>query len=117
MAKGEGIDFSMAEALAFASLMEDGYKVRVSGQDVERGTFSQRHAVVVNQKEDSKYCVFDSVNDNFRIYNSLLSEYGCLGFEYGYTLSNPNVLDIWEAQFGDFANGAQVIIDNFIVSA
>ncbi|EGR28489.1 hypothetical protein IMG5_174430 [Ichthyophthirius multifiliis] len=118
------IDFSTAEQLAFGSLLYEGYGLRISGQDVERGTFSQRHAKVNDQKVDrQKYCPLsqllseqDRQINKLTIANSHLSEFGVLGFEYGYSIANPNNLVIWEAQFGDFANGAQIMIDNFIAS-
>ncbi|MBL0849252.1 MAG: 2-oxoglutarate dehydrogenase E1 component [Candidatus Liberibacter ctenarytainae] len=116
---GEGIDWAMAEALAFASLCHEGYKVRLSGQDCERGTFSQRHAVVYDQETESRYCPLSHLSANqgqCEIINSLLSEQAVLGFEYGYSLENHHSLTLWEAQFGDFANGAQVILDQFISS-
>ena len=118
---GKGIDWATAESLAFASLATDGYGVRLSGEDVERGTFSHRHCVVFDQNKDSKYIPIKQLlpeQDKHRVTftNSHLSEFGVLGFEYGYTLANPNILCLWEAQFGDFANEAQVIIDNFIAS-
>lgn len=117
---GEGIDWSTGEALAFGSLLKEGFQVRVSGQDVERGTFSQRHAVLHDQDSYQtvtplKQCADDP--ENFSISNSHLSEYGVLGFEYGYSLMDPRNLVMWEAQFGDFANTAQVIIDQFVASA
>lgn len=115
--KGEGIDWSTGEALAFGSLALEGYHVRVSGEDVERGTFSQRHAVLHDQKSERTYTPLQHVGEkqaNFTICNSSLSEYGCMGFEYGYSLTSPDYLVMWEAQFGDFANTAQVIIDQFI---
>ena len=107
--------------MAFGSLLTDGYGVRLSGEDVERGTFSHRHAVIFDQNKDTKYTPLKTLipkEDLHRLTlsNSHLSEFGVLGFEYGYTLANPNILVIWEAQFGDFANEAQVIIDNFIAS-
>ncbi|CAD8141641.1 unnamed protein product [Paramecium octaurelia] len=119
--QGKGIDFGTAEALAFGTLLHEGFSIRLSGQDCERGTFSQRHAVINDQKKDVKYYPLRNQiptggNNRFEVYNSPLSEYGVLGFEYGYSQSNPNVLTIWEGQFGDFANGAQIMIDNFITS-
>ncbi|KAL6944431.1 2-oxoglutarate dehydrogenase E1 component [Hanseniaspora osmophila] len=118
--KGEGIDWSTGEALAFGTLLLEGYHVRVSGQDVERGTFSQRHAVLHDQKSENTYTPLQRLSEDhekFSISNSSLSEYGVLGFEYGYSLTSPNALVMWEAQFGDFANTAQVIIDQFIAGA
>lgn len=117
--EGKGIDMATAEALAFGTLLLDGHHVRVSGQDVERGTFSQRHAVLVDQENESNYIPLQHVGENqstFSITNSSLSEYGVLGFEYGYSLSSPNALVMCEAQFGDFMNNAQCIIDQFIAS-
>ncbi|KAK9449423.1 thiamine diphosphate-binding protein [Limtongia smithiae] len=116
---GAGIDWSTGEALAFGSLLSEGYHVRVSGQDVERGTFSQRHAVLHDQDSESTYTPLQHVSADqaaFHISNSSLSEYGVMGFEYGYSLTSPDALVMWEAQFGDFANTAQVIIDQFIAS-
>lgn len=106
------------ESLAFATLLKDGYGVRLSGQDVERGTFSHRHAFISDQKKDvPKYFFLKKVSPKVCVTNSHLSEYGVMGFEYGYSLMDPNYLTIWEAQFGDFANGAAIMIDNYIVSA
>ncbi|KAK9479366.1 thiamine diphosphate-binding protein [Lipomyces japonicus] len=116
---GENIDWSTGEALAFGSLVAEGYHVRVSGQDVERGTFSQRHAVLHDQDSEAIYTPLQHVSKDqadFVISNSSLSEYGVLGYEYGYSLTSPDALVQWEAQFGDFANTAQVIIDQFIAS-
>ncbi|ODQ82685.1 hypothetical protein BABINDRAFT_159215 [Babjeviella inositovora NRRL Y-12698] len=114
---GEGIDWSTGEALAFGSLLLEGYHVRVSGQDVERGTFSQRHAVLHDQNSEKTHTPLKNLSENqadFAISNSSLSEYGVMGFEYGYSLTSPDALVQWEAQFGDFANTAQVIVDQFI---
>jgi 2-oxoglutarate dehydrogenase E1 component len=114
------IDWATAELMAYASLLSEGKDVRMSGQDVKRGTFSHRHAILFDEKtnvEHSRIQGFASDNAQFRIFNSLLSEYAVLGFEYGYALANPNTLVLWEAQFGDFANGAQIIIDQFLSSA
>lgn len=116
---GKGIDMSTGEALAFGSLCMEGHHVRVSGQDVERGTFSQRHAVLHDQENEETYTPLKHLSKDqgsFVISNSSLSEYGALGFEYGYSLSSPSALVIWEAQFGDFVNNAQCIIDQFIAS-
>ncbi|KAG6578718.1 2-oxoglutarate dehydrogenase, mitochondrial-like [Cucurbita moschata] len=118
---GDGIDWALGEALAFATLLVEGNHVRLSGQDVERGTFSHRHSVLHDQETGEKYCPLDHVllNQNeemFTVSNSSLSEFGVLGFELGYSMENPNALVMWEAQFGDFANGAQVIFDQFISS-
>lgn len=116
---GEGFDWATAEALAFGTLLREGYDVRLSGQDCGRGTFSHRHAVFVDQKTENRYIPLKEVNQNahFEVLDSHLSEFGVLGFEYGYSTANPNSLTLWEAQFGDFANGAQIIIDQFICSA
>ncbi len=116
---GTGIDWATAEALAFCSLLLDGHKVRLSGQDSERGTFSQRHSVLIDQETENRYTPFNNLADGqarFEVINSMLSEEAVLGFEYGYSLAEPNALTLWEAQFGDFANGAQVIFDQFISS-
>ena len=116
---GENIDWATAEALAFGSLVLEGHPVRLSGQDVERGTFSQRHSVLYDQKDESRYIPLNNLGSGQALYeviNSMLSEEAVLGFEYGYSLSEPNALTLWEAQFGDFANGAQVVFDQFISS-
>jgi 2-oxoglutarate dehydrogenase E1 component len=116
---GEGIDWATGEALAFGSLLLDGHRVRLSGEDCQRGTFSQRHAVLIDQETQGEYTPLNNITPDqqkIEIYNSLLSEAGVLGFEYGYTLADPRTLVLWEAQFGDFANGAQVIIDQFLAS-
>jgi 2-oxoglutarate dehydrogenase E1 component len=116
---GEGIDWAMAEALAFGSLLIEGHRVRLSGQDVERGTFSQRHSVLTDQENEERHTNLNHITESqarYEVINSMLSEEAVLGFEYGYTLSEPNALTLWEAQFGDFANGAQVVFDQFISS-
>lgn len=117
---GEGIDWATGEALAFGTLLLEGHRVRLSGEDVQRGTFSHRHAVLVDQQTQAEYVPLNNIRagqPRFEAFNSLLSEFGVLGFEYGYSLADPHTLTLWEAQFGDFANGAQVIIDQFIASA
>ena len=115
---GEGFDWATGEALAFGSLLSEGYAVRLSGQDSGRGTFSQRHAVWVDQTDEHKYIPLKTVpHGRFEVYDSPLSEYGVLGFEWGYASADPKTLVIWEAQFGDFANGAQIIIDQYISSS
>ncbi|HXV36393.1 MAG TPA: 2-oxoglutarate dehydrogenase E1 component, partial [Myxococcota bacterium] len=117
---GEPIDWGMAEALALGSLLVAGTPVRLSGQDSRRGTFSQRHASLIDQRTEQEYAPLDNLSERqarFEVYDSSLSEAAVLGFEYGYSLADPSTLTIWEAQFGDFANGAQVIIDQFISSA
>ena len=116
---GVGIDWATGEALAFCTLLQEGHHVRLSGQDSERGTFSQRHSVLIDQEDESRYTPFNHLggdHGHFEVINSLLSEEAVLGFEYGYSLAEPKALAIWEAQFGDFANGAQVLFDQFISS-
>ncbi len=117
MVETNKLDWAMGELLAYGSLLKEGFDVRISGQDVERGTFSHRHAVVKVEDSEEEVILLDSIKDkkgNFYIYNSHLSEYGVLGFEYGYALASPKTLTIWEAQFGDFSNGAQIMIDQYI---
>ena len=119
MYENDKLDWSMAEHLAYGSLLMEGYDVRISGQDVERGTFSHRHAIIKAEESEEEILLLNNLgNDsgNFSIYNSLLSEYGVLGFEFGYAMADPNSLTIWEAQFGDFSNGAQIVIDQYISS-
>ncbi|TIO06617.1 2-oxoglutarate dehydrogenase E1 component [Mesorhizobium sp.] len=116
---GEGIDWSTAEALAFGAILLDGNPVRLSGQDSERGTFSQRHSVLYDQRDETRYIPLNNLSAaqaGFEVINSMLSEEAVLGFEYGYSLAEPKALTLWEAQFGDFANGAQVVFDQFISS-
>jgi 2-oxoglutarate dehydrogenase E1 component len=112
-------DWAMGELLAYGSLLKDGHPVRLSGEDVKRGTFSHRHAVLTLVDSEDEFIPLETINAEAKlsIYNSLLSEYGVLGFEYGYAMANPNALTIWEAQFGDFFNGAQIIVDQYIASA
>jgi 2-oxoglutarate dehydrogenase E1 component len=118
---GSGIDWASAESLAYGTLLSEGFKIRLSGQDVQRGTFSQRHAVLVDQETEKRYTPLNHLvreqQTKIEVINSMLSEEAVLGFEYGYSLAEPNALVLWEAQFGDFANGAQVIFDQFISSA
>lgn len=117
---GKGIDWATAEALAFGTLCEQGHLIRLSGQDCERGTFSQRHSVLYDQETEERYIPLNNISDNqaeYSVINSMLSEEAVLGYEYGYSLQEPNGLILWEAQFGDFANGAQVLFDQFISSS
>ena len=116
---GEGIDWATGEALAFGLTVNEGARVRLSGQDCERGTFSQRHSVLIDQETERRYKPLSNIREGqgkYEVINSMLSEEAVLGFEYGYSLSEPNALTLWEAQFGDFANGAQVVFDQFISS-
>ncbi|MCT8161277.1 2-oxoglutarate dehydrogenase E1 component [Pseudoruegeria sp. SHC-113] len=116
---GQGIDWATGEALAFGSLMTEGYPIRLSGQDATRGTFSQRHSGFVNQDTEERYYPLNHIRKGqakYEVIDSMLSEYAVLGFEYGYSLAEPNALTLWEAQFGDFANGAQIMFDQFISS-
>ena len=116
---GQGIDWATGEALAFCALLLEGHPVRLSGQDSERGTFSQRHSVLVDQENEDRYVPFNYLGEQqarFEVVNSMLSEEAVLGFEYGYSLAEPKALTLWEAQFGDFANGAQVVFDQFVSS-
>jgi len=114
------IDWGMGETLAYGSLLQEGFDVRISGQDVERGTFSHRHAILRDEISEERINLLNTIDDKqgqMYIYNSLLSEYGVLGFDYGYAMANPNTLTIWEAQFGDFSNGAQIIFDQYLSAA
>jgi len=115
------LDWAMGELLAYGSLIEEGYDVRMTGQDVERGTFSHRHAVIKTEMHEEEVVLLNEMGDlqngGFHIYNSLLSEYAVMGFDYGYAMASPNTLAIWEAQFGDFSNGAQIVIDQYLSAA
>ena len=115
------LDWAMGELLAYGTLLQEGFNVRLSGQDVERGTFSHRHAVIKSENSEQEIVLLNSIQPgkqgHFSVYNSLLSEYGVLGFDYGYAMASPNTLTLWEAQFGDFSNGAQIMLDQYISSA
>jgi 2-oxoglutarate dehydrogenase E1 component len=115
------LDWAMGELLAYGTLLQEGFNVRLSGQDVERGTFSHRHAVIKSENSEQEIVLLNSIKPDkqghFSVYNSLLSEYGVLGFDYGYAMASPNTLTLWEAQFGDFSNGAQIMLDQYISSA
>src|SRR5690606_18503615 len=118
--ESDTLDWAMGELLAYGTLLEEGFGVRMSGQDVERGTFSHRHAVIKVEDSEEEVIQLGMVSDTqgkFQIYNSLLSEYGVLGFDYGYAMASPNTLTIWEAQFGDFSNGGQIVLDQYISAA
>ncbi|MDO1513425.1 2-oxoglutarate dehydrogenase E1 component [Maribacter confluentis] len=118
--KNDNLDWAMGELLAYGTLLEEGFGVRISGQDVERGTFSHRHAVMKVEESEEEVILLNHLSEQqarFQIYNSLLSEYGVVGFDYGYAMASPNTLTIWEAQFGDFSNGAQIMIDQYISAA
>jgi len=116
---GKEIDWGTAESLAFASLINEGHAVRITGQDAGRGTFSHRHSILHDAKSGQRHNIYNSISNkaHFEVHDSILSEYGVMGFEYGYSLSAPDILTIWEAQFGDFANGAQIIFDQFVASS
>ncbi len=116
LTSGEGLDWATAEALAFGSLIKEGFGVRLSGQDSGRGTFSQRHAVFVDQKTEARHVPLKQLGGTFEVFDSPLSEYGVMGYEYGFAMAEPNWLVLWEGQFGDFANGAQIIIDQFLAA-
>ena len=120
MLDDDKLDWAMGELLAYASLLAKGHNVRLSGQDVERGTFSHRHSVVTEEDSENKYIPLNNIQEKqgeFTVFNSFLSEYAVLGFDYGYAMASPNTLTLWEAQFGDFANGAQIIFDQFLSAA
>ncbi|MDB9849090.1 2-oxoglutarate dehydrogenase E1 component [Flavobacteriaceae bacterium] len=118
--ESDKLDWAMGEMLAYGTLLNEGYNIRISGQDVERGTFSHRHAILKVEDSEEEVCLLDKIDSNqgnFNIYNSSLSEYGVMGYEYGYSLTSPKTLCIWEAQFGDFSNGAQIMIDQYLSAA
>lgn len=118
--ESDKLDWAMGEMLAYGTLLKEGYNIRISGQDVERGTFSHRHAILKVEDSEEEVCLLDKIDGNqgdFNIYNSSLSEYGVMGYEYGYSLTSPKTLCIWEAQFGDFSNGAQIMIDQYLSAA
>ena len=118
--ENNSLDWGMAETLAYGSLMEEGFHIRISGQDVERGTFSHRHAILRDESSEERINLLNTNPANkgeMTIFNSHLSEYGVLGFDYGYAMAHPNCLTIWEAQFGDFSNGAQIIFDQYLSAA
>ncbi len=118
--ESDNLDWAMGELLAYGTLLQEGFDVRMSGQDVERGTFSHRHAVMKVEESEEEIMLLNNLSEKqgqFQIYNSLLSEYGVVGFDYGYAMASPNTLTIWEAQFGDFSNGAQIMIDQYISAA
>src|SRR6185503_16735916 len=119
LASADGIEWAHAEELAFATLLTEGTPIRLTGQDTERGTFSQRHLVLHDAQNNKRHVPIQSLREArapFELYNSPLSEYACLGFEYGYAVEAPDALVLWEAQFGDFANGAEVVIDQFLIA-
>ncbi|MCC5697881.1 2-oxoglutarate dehydrogenase E1 component, partial [Klebsiella pneumoniae] len=119
MGREGGIDWAFAELLAFGSLVMEGHPVRLTGQDSRRGTFGQRHSVLIDRKTGAEYTPLQHLSEDqakFLVYDSALSEFAAMGFEYGYSVANPDALVLWEAQFGDFFNGAQSIVDEFVSS-